>query len=109
MGENITNYDGEISAVCEATTQLLDSVLSSAKVVFFIFSEAALSAFIRNILLLSGLAADYACPHIGYTRMDDDHPLQCTEHDEYPTEDIVSRYWEARHHMFKRPSMALDK
>ncbi|GFW61967.1 hypothetical protein TNCV_4669921 [Trichonephila clavipes] len=36
MRKNATNYDGEILAVCEATTHLLPAGLAPAKVVFFI-------------------------------------------------------------------------
>ncbi|GFV44222.1 reverse transcriptase [Trichonephila clavipes] len=43
-----------------------------------------------------GLAADEACPLCVHTRMDGDHLLQYTGLDEYPNDDIVSRYWEAR-------------
>ncbi|GFT81190.1 reverse transcriptase [Trichonephila clavipes] len=39
-----------------------------------------------------GLAAVEACPLCGYARMDDDHLLQCTGLDDYPTDDIVSWY-----------------
>ncbi|GFU54159.1 reverse transcriptase [Trichonephila clavipes] len=37
-------------------------------------------------------------------RMDGDPLLQCTGLDEYQTEEIVSRYWEARRQMIKKPS-----
>ncbi|GFW98887.1 reverse transcriptase [Trichonephila clavipes] len=43
-GKNATNYDGEVLAVCEVATQLLSAGLASAKVVFFIDSQAAISA-----------------------------------------------------------------
>ncbi|GFX67640.1 reverse transcriptase [Trichonephila clavipes] len=42
-----------------------------------------------------GVAANDACPLCGHARMDGDHLLQCTVLDEYATDDIVSRYWEA--------------
>ncbi|GFX29750.1 uncharacterized protein TNCV_2750841 [Trichonephila clavipes] len=43
-------------------------------------------------------------PLCGHARMDDDHLLQCTGLDEYPTDNVVSRYWEARCQMVKKPS-----
>ncbi|GFW31459.1 hypothetical protein TNCV_1288061 [Trichonephila clavipes] len=36
--------------------------------------------------------------------MDGDHLLQSTGLDEYPTDDVVSQYWEARRQMVKKPS-----
>ncbi|GFT30205.1 hypothetical protein TNCV_3466721 [Trichonephila clavipes] len=36
VGKNDTNYDDKVSAVCEATTQLVAAGLTPAKVVFFI-------------------------------------------------------------------------
>ncbi|GFT67110.1 hypothetical protein TNCV_1892261 [Trichonephila clavipes] len=45
-----------------------------------------------------------ACPLCGYARMDSDHLLQCTGLDEYPTEDIVSPYWEVWCQMVKKPN-----
>ncbi|GFW41610.1 reverse transcriptase [Trichonephila clavipes] len=50
-----------------------------------------------------GLAADEACPLCGHSRMDDEHLFQCSGLDEYPTDDVVSRYWEARHQIVKTP------
>ncbi|GFY31434.1 hypothetical protein TNCV_4989931 [Trichonephila clavipes] len=47
-----------------------------------------------NFLWL-GLAADEVCPLCSYARMEGFHLLQCTGLDEYPTEDVVSRSWEA--------------
>ncbi|GFY30877.1 reverse transcriptase [Trichonephila clavipes] len=38
------------------------------------------------------MAADEACPLCGHAIMDDDHLLQCTGLNEYPTDDIVNRY-----------------
>ncbi|GFV73251.1 reverse transcriptase [Trichonephila clavipes] len=38
----------------------------------------------------------------GHARMNGDHLLQCTGLDEYPTDDVVSRYWEARRQMVKK-------
>ncbi|GFW66728.1 reverse transcriptase [Trichonephila clavipes] len=51
-----------------------------------------------------GVAANEACPLCDHARMDGDYLLQCTGLDEYPTDDIVSQYWEARHQMVKKPS-----
>ncbi|GFS77257.1 cuticle protein 10.9 [Trichonephila clavipes] len=51
-----------------------------------------------------GLAAVEAYPLCDHARMDGDHLLQCTELDEYPSSDVVSRYWEARRQMVKKPS-----
>ncbi|GFV78316.1 reverse transcriptase [Trichonephila clavipes] len=51
-----------------------------------------------------GLAADEACPLYGRARMDGDHLLQCTELNEYSTDDVISRYWEAWRQMVKKPS-----
>ncbi|GFT24886.1 reverse transcriptase [Trichonephila clavipes] len=51
-----------------------------------------------------GLAANETCPLCGHARMDGDHLLQCTGLEEYPTDDIVSRYWEARRQMVKKPN-----
>ncbi|GFV54102.1 uncharacterized protein TNCV_5119371 [Trichonephila clavipes] len=48
-----------------------------------------------------GLAAEEAFPVCRYTRMDNDQLPQCTGLDEYPTDDIVSRYWEAQRQMAK--------
>ncbi|GFV82182.1 reverse transcriptase [Trichonephila clavipes] len=42
-----------------------------------------------------GLATNEACPLGGYARVDDDYLLEFTELDEYPADDIISRYWEA--------------
>ncbi|GFT71801.1 hypothetical protein TNCV_4122981 [Trichonephila clavipes] len=38
------------------------------------------------------LAADEACPLCGHTRMYGDHLLRCTGLDEYPTDNVFSRY-----------------
>ncbi|GFT83565.1 reverse transcriptase [Trichonephila clavipes] len=43
-------------------------------------------------------------PTLQTARMDSDHLLQCTGLDEYPADDIVSRYWEAWCQMVKKPS-----
>ncbi|GFW12633.1 reverse transcriptase [Trichonephila clavipes] len=50
------------------------------------------------------LAANEACLLCGHSRMDGDYLLQCTALDEYPTDDNVSWYWEARRQMVKKPS-----
>ncbi|GFW75772.1 reverse transcriptase [Trichonephila clavipes] len=51
-----------------------------------------------------GVTANEACPLYGHARMDGDHILQCTGLVEYPADDIVCRYWEARHQMVKKTS-----
>ncbi|GFX21793.1 reverse transcriptase [Trichonephila clavipes] len=48
VGKNATNYDGEVLAVCETTTQLLSAGLAPAKVVFFVDSQAAVLAISNN-------------------------------------------------------------
>ncbi|GFY19606.1 reverse transcriptase [Trichonephila clavipes] len=53
--------------------------------------------------------ANEACPLCDHARMDGDLLLQRTGLDEYPPDDIVSRYWEARHQMVKNQARALDK
>ncbi|GFU00716.1 reverse transcriptase [Trichonephila clavipes] len=54
-----------------------------------------------------GLATNEACALCGNIRIDGDHLLQSTGHDEYPTNDTVSRHWEARRQMVKKPSMSV--
>ncbi|GFV99863.1 hypothetical protein TNCV_5082231 [Trichonephila clavipes] len=44
---------------------------------------------------------------VGHVRMDGDHLLQCTVLDEYPIYDFLSRYWNARSQIVKRPSMSI--
>ncbi|GFV15734.1 reverse transcriptase [Trichonephila clavipes] len=51
-----------------------------------------------------GLAANEACTLCGHARVDGDHLFQCTGLYEYPTDDIVSRYSEARRQMVKKSS-----
>ncbi|GFU90622.1 reverse transcriptase [Trichonephila clavipes] len=63
--------------------------------------------FLGAYLHWLGLAANEACPLCGHARMDGDHLLQCTGVDEYPTDDIVSRYWEAWRQMVKKPSTGI--
>ncbi|GFT75626.1 reverse transcriptase [Trichonephila clavipes] len=48
VGKNVTNYDGGILAVCEATTHLLSAGPAPAKVVFFIDPQAAILALSSN-------------------------------------------------------------
>ncbi|GFV89228.1 reverse transcriptase [Trichonephila clavipes] len=60
--------------------------------------------FLGVYLYWLGVAANEACPLCGHARMDGDHLPQCTGLTEYPAEDIVSRYWEARRQMVKKPS-----
>ncbi|GFY16507.1 reverse transcriptase [Trichonephila clavipes] len=229
VGGNATNYDGEVSAVSEATTQLLAAGLDPAKVIFFSNSQAAILALSSNIPidclntiqcrtkiaeLISygwtvalqrvpshvgiqgnenadqkakqgvessqlevtltlrrakspiftyidkcsvmiqntksfgkswetlvtvepilrhqkraeavacfrltngddflgvyihplGLAADEAFSLSGHARMNGDYLLQCTGLDEYPTDNVISWYWEADHQMVKKPSTSI--
>ncbi|GFW99847.1 hypothetical protein TNCV_3420761 [Trichonephila clavipes] len=51
-----------------------------------------------------GVAVNDAFPICGHARMDGDHVLQCTGLDEYPVDYIVSRHWEARRQMVKKPN-----
>ncbi|GFU41698.1 reverse transcriptase [Trichonephila clavipes] len=53
---------------------------------------------------LFGLASDEACPFCGHAKMNANHLIQSTGLEEYPADDIVSRYWEARRKMVKKPS-----
>ncbi|GFW69207.1 transposable element Tcb1 transposase [Trichonephila clavipes] len=53
------------------------------------------------------MAAEESCPLCGHGRMDSDYLFQCTEADEYPNDDIVSRYREAQCQMVKKPSMGV--
>ncbi|GFV54920.1 reverse transcriptase [Trichonephila clavipes] len=48
LAKGPTNYDGEVLAVCEATTQLLSAGLAPEKFVFFIDSQAAILALSSN-------------------------------------------------------------
>ncbi|GFT19874.1 reverse transcriptase [Trichonephila clavipes] len=54
------------------------------------------------------VASDEAFPLCSNARMDGDHLLQCTGLDEYPAEDIISRYLEARRQMVKKPSTGVE-
>ncbi|GFU25037.1 reverse transcriptase [Trichonephila clavipes] len=47
VGRNTMNYNGDVSTICEATTQLLSAGLAPAKVVF-IDSQCAILALISN-------------------------------------------------------------
>ncbi|GFX37949.1 reverse transcriptase [Trichonephila clavipes] len=202
VGKKATNYDGEVLAVCEATTHLLSAGLDPAKAVFFIDSQVAIlakssntptdrlntiqcrtkiaglvsygwtatlqcvpshveilgneraeikkpnrerSRLNRNLrrpwetlatvgpilrrlgraeavtlfrlttgrdflgvhLHWLGVAANEAYPLCGHARMDGDHLPQCTGLAAYPTDDIISRYWEARRQTVKKPSMGV--
>ncbi|GFW57647.1 reverse transcriptase [Trichonephila clavipes] len=51
-----------------------------------------------------GVAANEACPICFPVKKHGDHLLQYTVHDEYPADDIISRYWEAWRQMVKKPS-----
>ncbi|GFX87301.1 reverse transcriptase [Trichonephila clavipes] len=55
--------------------------------------------FLRVYFHWLGVAANEACLICGHARMDGDHLLQCTGLDEYPADDIFSRYSEARRQM----------
>ncbi|GFU56723.1 reverse transcriptase [Trichonephila clavipes] len=46
-------------------------------------------------------AADEARQFSGNARIDGDHLLQCTGIYEYPTDDAIIRYWEARRQVVK--------
>ncbi|GFY27431.1 reverse transcriptase [Trichonephila clavipes] len=48
--------------------------------------------------------ANVSCPLCGHARMDGDHLPQFTGLSEYTADDIVSRYWETRRQMVKKPS-----
>lgn len=50
-----------------------------------------------------GLAADETCPLCGHVRMDGEHLEHCSALLQHPTDDVVSRYWEARRQMAERP------
>ncbi|GFX84888.1 reverse transcriptase [Trichonephila clavipes] len=54
-----------------------------------------------------GKAANEACPLCGHVRINDNHLPQCTGLAEYTADGIVSRYWEARCQMVKKPSMGV--
>ncbi|GFU35388.1 reverse transcriptase [Trichonephila clavipes] len=55
-----------------------------------------------------GFPVDEDCPLCSHTRMDDDHLLQCTGLDDYPADNVVSRYREAWRQMVKKPSMTVE-
>ncbi|GFW08450.1 reverse transcriptase [Trichonephila clavipes] len=62
VGKNATNYDGEVLAVCEATTHLPFAGLAPAKVVFSIDSQVA------NLVLSSNAPTDclkWVPSHVG--------------------------------------------
>ncbi|GFU13011.1 hypothetical protein TNCV_1457361 [Trichonephila clavipes] len=46
-------------------------------------------------------------PACTQARMEGGHLLQCTGLDEYPTDDVDSRYWKARYQMVKKLSMGV--
>ncbi|GFV20520.1 reverse transcriptase [Trichonephila clavipes] len=68
------------------------------------FRPTTVHDFLEVYLYWLGMAANEAYPLCGDARMDDDHPLRCTGLVEYPFDDIVSRYWEVRRQMVKKPS-----
>ncbi|GFW20085.1 hypothetical protein TNCV_2320261 [Trichonephila clavipes] len=51
-----------------------------------------------------GVVANEAYPLCKHARIDGDHLLQLTRLVEYLADDFVSRYWEARRQMVKKPS-----
>ncbi|GFU75054.1 reverse transcriptase [Trichonephila clavipes] len=57
--------------------------------------------FLGVYLNCLGQAADEPCPLCGHARMDDDHLLQCTELDEYPTDDVARWHWETQRQLVK--------
>ncbi|GFS78622.1 hypothetical protein TNCV_3148201 [Trichonephila clavipes] len=59
--------------------------------------------YLKNLHWL-GVAANEAYPLCGHARMNGDYLPQCTGLAEYPTDDIVYRYWEDRRQMVKKPS-----
>ncbi|GFS87676.1 reverse transcriptase [Trichonephila clavipes] len=50
------------------------------------------------------VAVNEDSPLCGHARMADNHLPQCTGLDEYSADDIISRLWEARRQMVKKPS-----
>ncbi|GFU92361.1 hypothetical protein TNCV_823871 [Trichonephila clavipes] len=62
---------------------------------------------LRVYIYWLGLAANKACPLGGHAGMFDDHMLQCTGFNEYPAEDVASRYLDVRHQMVKKPSTGI--
>ncbi|GFV30154.1 reverse transcriptase [Trichonephila clavipes] len=63
--------------------------------------------FLGVYLHCLGVAVNEGCPLSGHARMDGDHLLQCTGLVEYPADDIVSWYWEARYQMVKKPNTGI--
>ncbi|GFV91696.1 reverse transcriptase [Trichonephila clavipes] len=59
--------------------------------------------FIGVYLHWLGLTADEAYPLCVHVKMDGDHLLQCIGLDEYPIDDIGSRYCETRRQIVKKP------
>ncbi|GFV73880.1 hypothetical protein TNCV_2625831 [Trichonephila clavipes] len=56
-----------------------------------------------------GVDAYEVFPLCSHARMDSSHLLKCTGLNEYPAEDIVSRYWDARRQMVKNPSHTVNQ
>ncbi|GFV15834.1 reverse transcriptase [Trichonephila clavipes] len=56
-----------------------------------------------------GMVFDEACPLCSHVRMHGDHLLQRIGLDEYPIDDIVSRYWESCRQMIKKPSLGVGE
>ncbi|GFT82346.1 reverse transcriptase [Trichonephila clavipes] len=63
--------------------------------------------FLGVYLQWLGVAANEVCVLCGHARMDGDLLLQCTGLDEFPADDIISRYWKTRRQMVKKPSMGV--
>ncbi|GFV55128.1 hypothetical protein TNCV_2623491 [Trichonephila clavipes] len=57
---------------------------------------SAIAALVVMHYQMSTFHLGNTCPICGHAKMYGDHLLQCIGLDEYPVDDIVSRYWEAR-------------
>ncbi|GFV12079.1 sorting nexin-19 [Trichonephila clavipes] len=79
------------------------SQCSIVQIVVIFFSKAFLTS--ERGHTSTGLA----CPLCSHARRDDDQLLLCTGLDEYLTDDIVSRYWEAQHQMVRKQSTGFGK
>ncbi|GFW94272.1 hypothetical protein TNCV_1432111 [Trichonephila clavipes] len=60
----------------------------------------------KSVLLIVGKQEILCVTPLQHPQLvvDGDHLLQCTQFNEYPTDNVVSRYWEARRQMAKKPS-----
>ncbi|GFV18648.1 reverse transcriptase [Trichonephila clavipes] len=68
------------------------------------FSPNYRNDFLGVYLHWLGVATNEACPFCGHAKMDSDDLPQCAGLAEYPADDIVSWYREARRQMVKKPS-----